>query len=717
MTCGFQNFPLRPSEKINVGLILRRSGFKPFSSSALGLVLCALVAPQLYAQPALETDTVANASAVQGVYDPHYFNQFQPRTAYDMVVRIPGFNLQEDHTDERGFGQATLNILINGRRPSSKSSSANDILGRIPADTVTHIKIIDGASLDIPGLSGQVADIVVSVDNLSGNWRYAARFEEGTEPQLLEGAANFSGKRGNLEYTIGLEAYQFTFTEEGPEYFYDGTGTLIQNRYEDAALQQQQPRANINLTLNRPNSDVANLNISGAILNQNEFIHETFSGINNAAPSGDSVGRNGVDRHEFEIGGDYATPINLWGDKGQFKFIGLYSETHTDSTRRFFFDADNAPLTLSTFLRDDFSSEYIGRAEYTWSQGNNQDWALSAEAAFNRLESDTELFIDSGPRALDHVEVEESRYQANITQSWALTPQLNIQTSLGAEYSEINVPTSDDAKESFFRPKGFLSASYTVSPTYVWRGKIERSVGQLDFGTYVSTVSLTEGSAKQGNATVPDQRWKAELELERQDSKALSGKIKGFINFIDDPLDNIPILLSNGSIVEGPANLDSATTYGVSANLTWILDSIGGKGMRLSMDGQIADSRIEDPVTFENRSLNSTLLWYYEVELRQDIPGTSLAWEVELEQSRNSELYRVSEVFDTRFIRPEASLAFIHKDLLGLKWALTLSNLLDFKAQRNRQVFSTNRAETLIRQEEFNRQRGRRVSLEISDTF
>jgi len=74
----------------------------------------------------------SQATDASASYEPDYFSQFQPNTARDMVARIPGFALEGGEGGERGFGQASLNILINGRRPSSKSSGAGEILGRIP---------------------------------------------------------------------------------------------------------------------------------------------------------------------------------------------------------------------------------------------------------------------------------------------------------------------------------------------------------------------------------------------------------------------------------------------------------------------------------------------------------------------------------------------------------------------------------------------------------
>jgi len=157
--------------------------------------------PEPAATATAETD---NAQTESQVYTPEYFTQFVPQTAADMVARLPGFEIRGGGGGGRGFGQASLNILINGRRPSSKSSGANQILGRIPASNVTRIEIVDGASLNIPGLSGQVANIIAKTGELSGSWEYAIRWEEGSQPQLGDGEINVSGKRGNLEFVGSL---------------------------------------------------------------------------------------------------------------------------------------------------------------------------------------------------------------------------------------------------------------------------------------------------------------------------------------------------------------------------------------------------------------------------------------------------------------------------------------------------------------------------------
>ncbi len=695
---------------------LRRIFETLFASVAIGAMTVALT--PVFAQA--QVDSVSTTDPQ--VYTPADFLQFQPLSAADLVSRIPGFTLQGDESDDRGFGQASLNILINGRRPSSKSSDAREILNRIPADTVTRIEIVDGASLDIPGLSGQVANIIANSGTIGGNWRYAARFEEGTEPQILEGAVNLSGKRGNLEYVLGLEAGQFTFTETGPEQFFNGSGLLIEDRREETFFQEQRPQADLNLTLNRYNGDVANLNLSGSLRNRNSGTNEFFEAVTAPGRTGQSRGNGGEDEYRYEIGGDYASELDFLGSNGRFKIIGLHNLENTQSETVFEFQEANAPLQTTRFSRDDTETEYIGRAEYTWAKGDKQDWALAIEGAFNALDSQTSIRVNNGDPFPDDVRVEEKRVEANITQSLAVNNAINLQSSLGAEFSEIEVVSENVPSRDYFRPKGFVSASYTASPTYTWRAKVERSVGQLNFNTFVSTVSLADNFETGGNDDiVPDQRWKGEIELERQDDKAISGTLRAFVDFIDDPIDRVIIREINADnneiISEGPGNLDSATLYGVEANMTWVMDSIGFQGMRLNAGLFLADSSIEDPLTFDTRAINQTTLWNYDIELRHDIPNTPYAWEVEIEQGRQSPFFRLDNEFDTRFIRPEAQVTFIHKTLLGMQWSVTASNLFNFKSQRNRTIFSPNRLGEVVQTENFARQRGRRLSITVNDTF
>ena len=176
----------------------------------------------------------------------------------------------------------------------------------------------------------------------------------------------------------------------------------------------------------------------------------------------------------------------------------------------------------------------------------------------------------------DFVEVDETRIQGNLSRSWALSDKTNIQASIGAEFSVIDVPTNPLPSRSFFRPKGLLSASHKLSDSWTLRSQIERSVGQLDFGTFVSGVVLAEGIASDGNdGIVPEQSWEAEIELAKQNPTGLSGRATLFYELIEDPIEQIPFFEGDELVGQGPGNLDTdAEVYGITTNLTWVLDEV-----------------------------------------------------------------------------------------------------------------------------------------------
>jgi len=661
----------------------------------------------------------AQGSNVAASYEPAYFTQFQPNTARDMVGRIPGFVLQGGGNGERGFGQASLNILINGARPSSKSSDAGDILGRIPADTVERIDIVDGTSLDIPGLSGQVANIITSSEDgkLSGSWEYNARFEEGTEPQVLEGELSVSGTRGNLAFVASVDIGQFTFSEIGEEQFFDGAGNLFEDRIEDIYFAGNRPEVDLNLTWTPDNGHIANLNLSAGLWNRRNGARETFQAI--IAPrgrTGQSIADNGEDEYNYEIGGDYEFGL---GD-GKLKLIGLHRFEDSKFDNRFqFFEDGEAPFD-SRFDRFDDEGEYILRGEYSWVPKEGHDWQVSWEGAFNFLDSTTEFSDTNTDVITENVRVEEKRTEANITHSRALSDTINIQASLGAEYSELDVTTSSSPAGKFFRPKGFLSASYDISDKHRWRARIERDVGQLNFNTFVSSVNFVENTSSTGSFTVPTQFWNGEIELERKSGGAISGTAKVFARLIQDPIDRILFVNDPDDPdddTEGPGNLDSAWRLGVEGNMTWLLDDIIAKGMRLELEGLLQTSSIEDPVTLVNRQINDSFKWRYEIGLSHDIPNSNWAWGVDLEHFQQATFFRRDQSFEAKFANPFNIVRVTHKDVFGMRLDVFFQNFLDFNVQQERLIYSPDRSGELVERQFFSRKRGKRVGFEISDTF
>lgn len=671
-------------------------------------------------QPIGETasNTPSNATTLD-IYSPAFFTQFQPNTALDMVERIPGFSLRSSDT-ERGFGEAGTNVLINGRRPSTKAQDADDILSRISANTVLRIELLDGASLDIPGLSGQVVNIVARAVDLSGNWRYAARFEEGTEPQLLEGEVNLSGTRGDLGFTVGLELGQFNLTDDSVETFFDGSRNIIENRTEDVFLRNSSPSANLALTWTPQTGQfadhVAHLNASFEIDNDNSGVREVFTAIDPNRASGDSFAQAGEDEVEFEISGDYAVPLKLGSFDGTLKFIGLNTLSDAESETVFVTAPTGQPAIRTAFAEDIKEGETIARVEYGFKPRDNHDVQLSAEYAFNFLDSNTRFESNFVAPDFETVRVEEDRFNARITDSWQIKPDLSFQASVGAEYSSLQVVTPRSDARDFFRPKGFAAISYKASNRYSIRAHVERSVGQLDFGTFVSDRSLADNLITAGNAEIkPSQSWDLSLELERTDDKLLSGRIRPYLELIEDPIDSVLI----GNTAEGPGNLDRAVRYGIDANATLLFDTLGVPGLRLEMDGGIGDSSIDDPLTGVSRQVNYNEEYRYSLFARYDIPKSNWALTSQIDNDESSPFFRLDEVRTIDVRKPFLSVGIIHKDVFGMQLSVTGTNLLNNIVIRERDRFlgADRRLGPLSLIERYERKRGPRLSIVISDTF
>ncbi|MGB3456786.1 MAG: TonB-dependent receptor [Litorimonas sp.] len=682
---------------------------------SLGLALHLPFAAQARQEVVAAASDAPAAEALLETYPPAFFEQFQPQTALDMIERIPGFTLRGGNND-RGFGVADTNFLVNGRRPSTKSQSASDILSRIPVGTVKRLELLDGDSLDIPGLSGQVVNVVARAVELSGQWRYAARFEEGTEPQLLEGEITLSGNRGNLGFTLALESGQFRLSEDSVERFFDGSGALIEDRTEDIFFDSNDPGANLALTWTPDNGHVANLNASVEMDNETSQIRESFTAIDPSRTSGFSVADDGEDEIQFELGGDYAFPLRLGGLDGQLKLIGLFSQEDGDE-RTVFVNAPFGQEAVRTIFSEEFTQgERIARAEYGFGLGEAHDLQVSGEYAFNFLESETVFENNFVLPTADFVRVEEDRFNARVTDNWQVSPDLSLQMSLGAEYSRLQVVDPRSEAREFVRPKGFAAASYRMSDRYSVRARAERSVGQLNFGTFVNSRNLTDNLISAGNDQIkPSQSWDLSVELERTDDRLLSGRIRPFYEFIEDPIDRV---LIDGQF-EGPGNLDNATRYGVEANATLLFDTLGVPGLRLEASGEIGDSEIEDPLTGEDRQVNNNTEYAYQLFARYDIPGTDIALTSEVQNDESSPFFRLDDIRIIDVRRAFLSFGAIHKDVWGMQLEIQATNLLDNTViqQRNRFLGPDRRLGPLTRIERFERKRGPRLSVILTGTF
>lgn len=643
------------------------------------------------------------------------FEQFAPRTALDMVSQIPGFSISGSD-GQRGFGQAQENVLINGQRISSKSTSARDTLARIPATNVEKIEIVDGSSLDIPGLSGQVANITAKANGLSGTWNYRQRFRENLPPAMEWFDVSLNGRRGTLGWTLGIEAEPGRGAAAGRENVFDGGRNLLEYREEESTFVADGVGINGSLNWTPSNGHIANLNAEYNLWEPDE--RETSSVF---SPDG-TLQRQTVflfkeNEWNSEVSGDYDLDLGA----GRLKLIGLQRNEHSPTRAKFFgANLDGSDVRNQIFDRVVDESESILRGEYNLTGANNSDWQFSIEGALNTLESEAMLFrgdtldavspVDIGN---DGIRVEEQRAEAFITHGRQLNKELRLQMSLGAEQSEIMSDGVNGQTRRFTRPKGSASLAWTIDEKTNLNLSVSRQVGQLNFFDFVSNVDLNQGDDQTGNVDiVPDQRWRLAVEVERDFGSWGAVTAEVFGDEIEDLVDQVPI---GGG--EGPGNLDSASRIALEIEGTLKLDNFGWKGAQIEYETFLQDTFLDDPLTGVTRDFNSNTIHFYELNLRHDIPNTDWAWGVNYENFLQSPTFRRDARIN--YEEPQGfAWAFIeHKDIFGLTGTAYFANLTDTDNNLTRRVFSPDRTGSIDRIEERVRNFGSIVTLRLKGSF
>ncbi len=669
-----------------------------------------------YAASAQEANAATATETARTAYTLTDFAQFAPRNALDMVRRVPGFSIQSDDSGNRGFGQARGNVLIDGQRVSAKSNGAEAALGRIAAARVVRIEVLDGAQTDIAGLSGKVVNVVTDGKGaLDGTWRYKWRIRENLPPTFDEMNLTLSGADGAISWTFEADSAPGRGANAGWRNIWDGTGALIERRDEDFTSIEDDVSVSGSLAWKPASGTVANLNAKAQLFEGNQKqISKTFAV---GGPEGRRLFLGSEDEWNGEIGGD----IGFGVGPGRLKFISLARHEHSPFVDVFqTANVDGTGQFNQRFEQTIDEGEYILRSEYALQAGEGRDWQISAEGAFNFLEAESRLLesVGGGPLAevpldLSNSRVEERRGEVILTHGRKLGPKLNLQISAGAEYSELSQTGDAENKRAFTRPKGSASLSWQQSETLKLVTKVERRVGQLNFFDFISSVNLEQENGVDGNPEiVPNQSWRLNLEAQKDFKGWGAATVRLIFVELEDVIDQVPI-----GAGAGPGNIDSGKLFGIETDSTLKLEKVGFKGAELTFNGRYYDTEVDDPVTGERRSINSHMIWQWNMELRQDVPDTDWAWGAIIDGFKSEPSYQLNQVA-LGGNSPAFSMVYLeHKDISGMTGTVALGNLFNQRDTFWRQVYAPDRTGPLVRSEEYARAFGPIFTIELKGKF
>ncbi len=694
-----------------------------FQTSSLAVLALLSVAPAAAQEATGDAPPAVAAPVANGAqrYTPTDFARFAPRTALDMVEKVPGFLIVTGtNGGDRGLGQATENILIDGERIASKTTDARTALSRITATQVAYIDIVDGASLNVPGLTGQVANVVLIAGNdAGGGFKTTIRWQPEWRPQLddnwLNGEVSTTGKIGGTQVTLSLKNETNRQGHWGPERRFDGNGDLLFTRDEFARYYGDRPRLSAALARTTTNGNKWNFNLGGQLQN----IRESVNGTSIQPVAGRVVEdfKFTEDEHNFDIGGDYELGLG----KGRLKLISLYRFEHSPFVDSFIVDRAVGGRSGERFKQTADEGESILRGEYSWRTGGGTDWQVAIEGAYNILDVDSQFAVLQPDGSFlpvvfggETTRVEEKRGEASLTWGRALASNLTAQVNLAAEYSELTSSGPGGLTRGFIRPKGKLALAWKVGAKTTINWFVQRRVDQLDFFDFASSVDVANGQGNSGNGRlVPPIVNRSELEFVQDMGRWGNASVAFAYGYAQDLVDQIPL----SPTTEGRGNLPGAHLYRVTTKGTLLLDPLGWKGARINADVTWRRNRVRDPLTDQWRDQSFGQDYIADLSLRHDIPGSNIAWGGGYFDERFSPGLRLDAIEKEYTVGPFVTAFVEHKNVAGFTVKLSYRNLAGMKDGFDRTVFVDRRDGPIAFSESRRREFGQYFQLTVTGTL
>jgi outer membrane receptor for ferrienterochelin and colicins len=606
------------------------------------------------------------------IYSVAQFARFSPQTAADVVSQIPGFSVTNVSND-RGLGEASQNVLINGQRVTGKGNDASTVLRRIPVNTIRRLEILDGAMLNISGLSGHVLNVITEQAGVQGNFNWRPRIRERVPTHWYPGDASISGKSALGDFSLGFRWDGFRGGGWGEELeTRPMTGVSFIRHYPAPRFANDIPK--LSGTINRRTDGGSIWNFNGSVERSHFRRQVTAFYEVPGLPGTIESNRGDEKRWRTEIGTDYEFGL---GD-GRLKLIGFFTQRPASNLNQQTTLADGQTIPAgSRFSRDSTEAERVLRSEYRW-KALGGEWTLSGEAAYNFIDATGRLDVLDAQGVFQPVplpgassRVEERRGQSILSFSRPLNKGLSLQLTGGYEFSQLGQDAGAGVTRSFWRPKGSVSLAWNPASQWEMNLKLQRKVGQLNFFDFLASVDVINNNANGSNSQlVPPQSWVLQLETIR----SLGGKGKIRLNLEAENVSDLVTQIPISATAEAPGNLASARRFQVQLDSSLLLDSIGIPGGKINSFINWRTTRMRDPVFGTNRQWNGNRS-YWNVDFRQDVPNSKWAWGLFTEQQSTNKSLRLD--YEERFsnTRPFGSVFLEHKDVWGLKMRALVGNI------------------------------------------
>jgi hypothetical protein len=633
------------------------------------------------------------------VYEANFFAQYAPRTAYDLVQRIPGFTLDLGNSaaasgvDVRGFAGTAGNIVINGARPSTKSETLDIVLNRIPATRVIRVEVGPGDlyGADYAGKS-QVANLILGEGGggIAGNATASpVRFYNGVITPTASGSLSLS--RGPSTFNVAGDTARVDETEEGFDRVTDvATGDLIEFRRKFNDTRNYSPAISASWSLDKGPTESANFNIRYHF--DHFILHQQDHVIPTDASARDDTLVEDYPTKTLELGGDLTRPLA----GGAIKFVGLVSRRRGHTLDES--DTGNLGHTevVGGFqqLSQSQRNETLGRL--TWSKPNLLGFQFESggEVAWNTLQDSLELFeLEEGggktriDLPIDNARVAELRGEFWVDGSRPLSKSLRMDLGLNYEMSHLTV-TGDataDRTLKFWKPS--ITLDWQLGNGWQTQFILRRTVAQLDFFDFISAADLTTNQISGGNANLQPQRsWEVRLSGEHPLFRSGKARLEFGYNLVSLLQDRI--LTPEG--FDAPGNIGTGRQMYADVTLDAPLDRFW-KGLHVKLHGNVQRTRVRDPISGELRDFSGNFpRWEWDANIRRDIG--KFAYGLNMQGVGRTTLFR-TDVFDSRYYPafPPTDAFVEYRPGVDQTLTLKLSDISNTGAFRDLLMFVPNR--------------------------
>ncbi|RYG35842.1 MAG: TonB-dependent receptor, partial [Burkholderiales bacterium] len=589
----------------------------------------------------------------------------------------------------RGFGATAGNVLINGRRPSSKDS-ISDQLQRVSANDVLRIELIGGSASGLTDVRGhaELANVVLRSSN-------ALR-----ESTTYEGILSWAGERlsqsaiatraWETEALSGSLSVQLTnrAERETTDITETNAAGVVLSRAEQFS-QSQISDVTLKGDLNWKIGPSDMINLTGKLIPRNFTIQ---TGIDTRSATGVPVAYASSDYIEKDIlhaefGADYEHTVS---PDSSFKLVAvnrLINWRPKDDFKELMIGGGADTTMINTDLR---YGEHVIRG--TWRQKAFGDHALEmgVEAALNYRDATLGIVFSENGGAFVPIDlpvattkVEELRYEAFISDTWRVTPRLTLELGFTQEMSTISQSGDAEQERDFSYPKPRAIATWTPTAQDQLRLSFERRVAQLEFSDFASNISLVENVVTVGQCNAAP---------------------------VNDP----------ACVFTAAGNIGEGKSYGIEFDATLPLDILGISGGLLKGSVGWQDSKVTDPIDLQTRRLGEQTAWTYYLEFRQDIPEWDIAWGWDYYSEGPQTEFRLDEIRRDDLGEGDFDLFVETTALLdGVLVRLSADNIFDYPIDTSRRMFSPNRLPggVFAGAEHRVERQGPTISLSISGAF